>query len=306
LLLSEEMLVSLLENLGIEVTGETSTDIICLCPFHMNKNTGAFNISKGEDAHPWRCWNASCHKSGNILALIEEVNSWDRIQSLLYIKRFNPKSSLGIKKKKVRSYDILSEEAIIEFLPPNPETLSYMLNRGFSQKTLADFSVGTGDGAIIIPCRDEVGRLVGFTRRLTYPSNFKYMDNNLPKRFILFNLNNAIKHDSVIVCEGPLDAMKIHQAGFPNVVATMMGTLTEFQAKLLRKSFSTVTIFTDADEAGRKLGGLIEEKIKGARIYWAKIPNGYKDAGEMPDEEIREAIESRESSITIRLKEKKK
>lgn len=101
----------------------------------------------------------------------------------------------------------------------------------------------------------------------------------------------------MIVTEGPLDAMKISQSGFRNVVATMMGDLTDHQAQILQRNFKEVIIFTDQDETGHKIGVMITEKLKGIGIYWANIPEGYKDAGEMTESQIRKAIEEKQSTL---------
>ena len=78
----------------------------------------------------------------------------------------------------------------------------------------------------------------------------------------LFNLHRAIKstRDRVIVVEGFFDCVKIHQAGFPNVIALMGSSLSDEQQKLLQ-SFEHAVLFLDGDEAGRGATKTIAEQL---------------------------------------------
>ena len=116
------------------------------------------------------------------------------------------------------------------------------------------------------------------------------------------NVNNAKKHDTVVVVEGPMDAMKVHQAGFPNVVGVMSGNLTKFQELLLKKYFDSVIIFTDNDEAGRRLGEDIAKRCDTLKVYWAQYPNDSKDPGELSLKEIQESIEDKKPNLAMKIK----
>jgi DNA primase len=94
----------------------------------------------------------------------------------------------------------------------------------------------------------------------------------------------AAKDDTVIVVEGYLDCIALHQAGFPNAVASLGTAFTPEQARELRKVASRVFLCFDADDAGRAatLKSLDLLVAEGVAPWILRIPDG-KD----PDEFLR-------------------
>jgi len=127
---------------------------------------------------------------------------------------------------------------------------------------------------------------------------------NLPKNKTLFNIHRAKKiGDHVIIVESSFDAIRIHQSGFPNVVATLGGHISTDNINLLNRYFNKIIIMTDADQAGRELGISISNKLKNKDILWASYsygkiyPHDAKDAGDMSEEEIKICIKNAVSDI---------
>jgi DNA primase len=123
----------------------------------------------------------------------------------------------------------------------------------------------------------------------------------------MFNIHRAKKiGDHVIIVESSFDAIRVHQSGFPNVVATLGGHISPDNINLLNRYFNKITIMTDADEAGRVLGRNISNKLKNKDILWASYeygkiyPHGVKDAGDMTEDEIRSCIKNAVSDIEYR------
>jgi DNA primase len=180
----------------------------------------------------------------------------------------------------------------------------YMHDRGFDDETLMYFGIGYSNkqDMIITPMHDPKGMCVGFIGRSIEGKIFKN-SRFLPKKRVPWNYHRAKKYgDIVIIVESAFDAMRIHQAGYPNVVALLGGSLSEEQLWLLERSFSKVIIMTDNDEAGRKLGHRIAELFAGT-VYWAAYgdrdlyPRDTKDAGDMTDEEIRSCLRNAVSNF---------
>lgn len=310
--IDNEKLLSILENLGIEVEGETSQDFIAYCPFHHNKDTAAFNIGK-KFPYPFRCWNPSCGDSGNLLKLVQNINGFSSIEALRYLYKFRGKpidtiDKLLIKVKEEK-YEIWEESILRKTLRDYDDSIFDILyERGFIKETLKYFEVGFSEKQkrITIPVRDEFENFVGFTGRATESwQNRKYLDKGLPKRFILFNLNNAKKFNLCIVVEGPLDALKVHQAGFPNVVAILGGGFTREQAQKLIRYFQSVIIFTDSDNPGRDFANKISGVMKraGKQVNMVIYPNGKKDPGEMTEDEIKYCINNSVSLLEYTIHE---
>jgi DNA primase len=122
--------------------------------------------------------------------------------------------------------------------------------------------------------------------RYLYNKGFKRAD-------VLFNIQNAKKFDSVIICEGSLDAMKVSQAGYRNVVATLGAKVSANQVKMIRKYFDSVIIFSDNDDAGAEMRSAIIDECRGKELATVSIPDGLKDPGDMTQEQIVHAIENR-------------
>ncbi|WP_077327025.1 DNA primase [Virgibacillus siamensis] len=113
-------------------------------------------------------------------------------------------------------------------------------------------------GRVTIPIRNHLGKTIGFGARTITGQEPKYLNSPESELFqkgkILYNFDLAKKHirrqNEVVLFEGYMDVISAFQAGVKNSVATMGTSLTEFQAKLLRRYVDTVIICYDADNAG--------------------------------------------------------
>lgn len=305
IIIPSDKLSQIISDLGLDKSGETTTDIICYCPFHDNKDTPAFNISKKTN-HLYHCWNPGCGGRGNIFTLVQHIKNVGSYEAIRFLQNYESFTvpAIGLDRTPKREYDIL-DESLLEDFSYEKYDLTYMRDRGFSLDTLRHFGVGRIGNYITVPVWDEKKNLVGISKRSIVSTKRKYLDAGLPKRHVLFNLNNAVDPINTmgecIVVEGPFDAMKVHQSGFPNVVATLSGDLTETQGDLLRRHFRSVIIFTDNDDAGRKLGEKISIECKALNVYWVPYPEGIKDPGQMSEQAIKEAIENKKPNILMNL-----
>ena len=90
----------------------------------------------------------------------------------------------------------------------------------------------------------------------------------------------------MIVCEGFFDAMKIHQAGYPNVVALMGSAMSREQENILATHFKGIVLALDGDEVGKR--GTDEISLRLARrafVRIAPIPDG-RQPDELSSEEL--------------------
>ena len=157
----------------------------------------------------------------------------------------------------------------------------YMIERGFSSETLSSFAVGYDkiSDRISIPVFDEHNRLVGFKGR-TYKaedSRPRYMvlggkDYNFEPydvSKVLFALPRAIQTDrylsndhALIVTEGELNAISMHQKDFVNTVGISGQYLSDVQAKLLTQRTTRVMLMFDDDEKAITAAKKLEKKIR--------------------------------------------
>ncbi|GAB4519546.1 MAG: hypothetical protein OHK0046_28590 [Anaerolineae bacterium] len=166
---------------------------------------------------------------------------------------------------------------------------------------------------LMIPIRDERGRVIGFGARALNPEdNPKYLNSPQTPLFdkskVLFGLDvakNAIREtETVVIVEGYMDAIQAHQAGFTNVVAQMGTAMTEAQLKKIAPRYAKKVILAlDADAAGQNATRrsletarqTLEQDFAGrlsVEFRVLQIP-GAKD----PDDLIREAPEQWESLV---------
>lgn len=142
-----------------------------------------------------------------------------------------------------------------------------MLEKGYTKQELlkAGLIVQNKNGGfydkfrnrLILPVVDIRGDVVGFGSRVLDKSEPKYMNTSetpvYSKRRILYGLNLAkkTKRPNFILCEGNLDVVTLHQAGFDNAVASMGTALTVEQTRLLSRYTKELILCYDNDNAGQ-------------------------------------------------------
>lgn len=149
----------------------------------------------------------------------------------------------------------------------------YLVSKGYSQQLLYEANIlrstvkngkryyyDAFKNRAMFPVIDLRGNVIAFSGRRIHDadSDRKYVNTSdtlvYKKGSNLFALNFAkkSKSDSIILCEGNLDVISLHQAGFTNAVAGLGTALTEEQAHLLSHYAGEIFICYDSDEAGQK------------------------------------------------------
>lgn len=150
---------------------------------------------------------------------------------------------------------------------------NYLVSKGYSQQLLYEANIlrstvkngkryyyDAFKNRAMFPVIDLRGNVIAFSGRRIHDadSDRKYVNTSdtlvYKKGSNLFALNFAkkSKSDSIILCEGNLDVISLHQAGFTNAVAGLGTALTEEQAHLLSHYAGEIFICYDSDEAGQK------------------------------------------------------
>lgn len=176
----------------------------------------------------------------------------------------------------------------------------YMLHLGYTYDELvAGFLCGRSEergnyydafrNRVMFPIIDVSGNVIAFGGRVLDDSKPKYKNSSdtpvFKKSRNLFALNFARHHcqDSLILCEGYMDVIAMHAAGFENAVATLGTAITAEQARMMSRYTKKVIISYDADEAGQKAAMRAVKMLSdvGLDVTILKVP-GAKD----PDEYI--------------------
>jgi DNA primase len=142
-----------------------------------------------------------------------------------------------------------------------------MRKKGYTDQELKDADlVGERNGRIydrfrnrlMFPIFDVRGNVIGFGGRVLDDSKPKYLNSNetliFNKRKNLFGMNFAkmTKQPFIILVEGNIDVVALHQFGFDNAVASLGTSLTEEQVNLLSRYTQQVVLTYDTDEAGQR------------------------------------------------------
>lgn len=178
--------------------------------------------------------------------------------------------------KHKQSRDYLSSRSIsnasiekfgIGYCGSNFETMSYINSNGFDKQEALNLGILGRDNErfyarftdrIMFPISDINGKIVGFGGRTMSDSKAKYINSPQTKLFnkskLLYGYHLAkhgiFKLKKIIVCEGYIDVIALHQAGFENAVATLGTALTKEHLPLLKKGGPQVILSYDGDSAG--------------------------------------------------------
>ena len=202
-----------------------------------------------------------------------------------------------VKKRKLNNSTL--KEFLIGYSGNFNELYNFLKSKGFSDEAiLASDLVNKNDRGqyidrfrhrLMFPIQDVRGRIIAFGGRVLDDSKPKYI--NSPENLVyskgrhLFGLYNAKKHDTkkILIVEGYMDVISLHQRGITNVVASLGTAMTEAQGRLLRRSSEQIVLGYDADGAGQEaiIRGLEILRNLGCDVRVLQI-SGAKD----PDEYV--------------------
>lgn len=203
------------------------------------------------------------------------------------------------------------------------DLVKYLKSKGYEDKLIIEAGLASYDeryglhdkfwNRVMFPIQDSNHRVIGFGGRVMGDAKPKYL--NSPETMVfdksrnLYGLNFArtARTNNIILCEGYMDVIAMHQAGFTQAVASLGTAFTEGQAILLRRYAQEVILAYDSDGAGvraalRAIGILKEAGMTG------KVLNlePYKDPDEFIKNLGREAfaqrLEEAENSFFFELR----
>ena len=198
----------------------------------------------------------------------------------------------------------------------------FLKSKGYSDECLREsglFNVDERHGMydkfwnrVIFPIMDVNNRVIGFGGRVMGDAKPKYLNSPETKIFDksrnLYGLNIArtTRKKYLILCEGYMDVIAMHQAGFNNAVASLGTALTSGHASLLKRYTQEVLLLYDSDEAGIRaaLRGIpiLREAGVNSRVVSLKP---YKDPDEfiknMGPEEFEKRLDEAKDSFLFRV-----
>lgn len=163
-----------------------------------------------------------------------------------------------------------------------------MLQAGLVRKGKKGGVYDTFRNRLMFPVFDVRGNVIGFSGRILGDGEPKYMNSpetpvfNKSKNLFGLNLAKKTKLGYIILCEGNVDVVSLHQAGFDNAVASLGTSLTPEQARLISRYVNEVVIAYDGDSAGQKATARaisilekLDVKVRVLTMTGAKDPDEY-------------------------------
>ena len=188
--------------------------------------------------------------------------------NLFYIKQldFTPFAKEYLKKRGIS--DASAEKFEIGYAPASFATLDFLSSRGYAMSESMEYGVaGIGESnqpyarfieRVTFPIYTPNNRLVGFGGRTLSNHPAKYVNSPQTKHFnksqLLYGYHLAkesiLKQKKIIITEGYLDVIMLHQAGFTQAVATLGTALTQEHLPLITRGAPEVIVAYDGDDAG--------------------------------------------------------
>ena len=205
------------------------------------------------------------------------------------------------------------------------ELIAYLHQKGYNDELIRDVGLAKIDerrgtttqfwNRVMFPIQDINHRVIGFGGRIMGDSDSgpKYL--NSPETEIfdksrnLYGMNYArtARTGNIILCEGYMDVISMHQAGFTQAVASLGTAFTPGQAALIKKYTKDVLLAYDSDGAGVKAALRAIRILKDAGMSGRIINmNPYKDPDEfiknLGKEAFQERIDNAENSFMFRIR----
>ncbi|WP_175421388.1 DNA primase [Marinitoga sp. 1135] len=277
--------------LSLKKTGKNYT---ALCPFHPEDTPSFFVFPATNTFH---CFGCGVH--GDPITFIQKYEHLTFIEAVkkaavmagIDVSKYLKKRELPLELQIFEDYHKRYHEILLN-LPDNHVAWKYLNKRGINRDNAIKFELGFSNGSIkslildkmdisrdigaslgiirkdgsevfsnriIIPIKDDYGRIVAFAGRSINNEKPKYLNSPENKYFQKSNLlflfdksKNIIKREKYsILVEGYFDAIQMHINGFENTVAVLGSSFTQLHARKLIKYTDKIITMFDMDEAGR-------------------------------------------------------
>lgn len=257
----------------------------------------------------------------DLKAALLEINK--QAANYFYYQLKQPQGQVGYDYLRRRE---LTDETILRFglgysNKTSDDLYRYLKSKGYDDSILKQTGLvtieerGSRDkfwNRVMFPIMDVNNRVIGFGGRVMGDGEPKYLNSPETKLFDksrnLYGLNYArtSRQKFILLCEGYMDVISMHQAGFTNAVASLGTAMTEQHAALLKRYTDQVVLTYDSDGAGVKAALRAIPILKNAGIS-TKVLNmrPYKDPDEFmknlgPDE-FRKRIENARNSFLFEI-----
>lgn len=305
------------DTLGIEYS-ERYNYLAGSCPVHQGDRQDAFSFLLEEGI--WQCWSRGCDKTygADIIGLVRGIRQCTFKEAVKFLEGFvnlslSTEEIQKLKDARENKEFILAQQKKRQQTVTYPKSClgrlryhNYLETRGYPRWLIEKYQVGAClepnrymSNRIVVPVINVAGEIVGFTGRTLDPN---WESKGIPKwkhsrggwvSQNLFNINNAAPHIQksgyTVLCEGPLDVLRLEEAGVHNSVAILGKKFYQAQMSILVSVGATNILDALDNDAAGKVGsnGVMKTAKCLFDVQRVEIPEGFKDIGEMVATEAR-------------------
>lgn len=272
-----------------QVRATSRDQVEATCPFHADSHP---SFAVNEDNGRYRC--LGCGAAGDFIELhrhlFDFTSRYEAEQDLIVrFGHYIPSTTEPLELDFGDGGDDVNAQAIaaleaLEHLGFDTINSEYLMSRGISFGVQECYGIREVDGHVLMPWYDRKCRLVTVKHRAVMQKAFWYDPPTKRLKSMLYGLHLAADASTLVITEAEIDALSVVQAG---IVGVALGgsSFSAAQARLIRNHRCTdVVVFTDNDEAGRKVRAQIVDKLVGHKrvsvVDWSDVRN-CKDANDV-------------------------
>lgn len=244
------------------IRGEEITPKFCPICHGGSSGKDTYTFALSLDKAVYVCKRGSCGRHGRFEELAKEISGEE-----IHISR---KFSTQEQKK-----SFILPDTVVS--PPTEQIYKYFESRGISKQTVDDFKIGSDpEGMIVFRFYENGTNVYEKYRRPWKPND----DEKKRKEWqfsgakpILYNMDNVVFTRPLVITEGQIDCMALHEAGITNVVSVPSGCSNMDWVKLCwdwLEKFRAIILFGDNDEPGRQMVAELTKRLGEERVRVVK------------------------------------
>ncbi|MFH0725013.1 MAG: CHC2 zinc finger domain-containing protein [Pseudomonadota bacterium] len=274
------------------------------CPLHGGDNPTAFRVELARGL--WHCFT-SCG-GGDTVELVRKILGCSYAQAACHMEHLckgpvnsvpppSPSWPLNVKGGPFKPFTWK--------ISLNPRTAFLQQIKGISLATASKFEAGVTDkspflkGTVAVRLYDLRGNPIGYCGRRIDPNEITKwgkwrFPRNYPKKETLFNAHRAgsLIEKGVVVVECPWAAMRLTQAGVPNVIALLGTTASPIQLAWLARA-PRILLMLDGDDAGRKAAPLLAGAFKNSTEVMIHALQDTMEPEDLSDQQLAATVKQR-------------
>jgi len=284
-----------IRDLNITIAHETGDEIYCYCPFHADKRA---SLCVNAKKPVWFCH--SCERGGTLNKLERLMEKEGIVE---HVPEDEPQKRYPLAKMEIEDYYEL----------PLATNCQYLVKRGFDNDSVKAWEIRRSTIFAVLPLKNGFDNVEGLIlRSMIKDYQPRYQAKHFKKKEHLFGKRTSYdSNKTVILVEGPLDAVKVWQnlkelkmlKDFAGVYAAMGSSMSPTQLEILSKVSNEILLLMDNEESGKVATQKCARSLLGFNLF---VPDKQyytsKDPGDMNEKELYNIVTNQVPYLKARLK----